>query len=78
MKFGVQMVFQSWGYDERVDDAQLVAEEIRLGELADQLGFDALWPVEHHFEDYALCPTTSPSSPIWPPERSASASRRAP
>ena len=34
----------------------MVAEEVRLGELADELGFDALWPVEHHFEDYAFCP----------------------
>ena len=29
---------------------------MRLGVLADQLGYDALWPVEHHFEDYAFCP----------------------
>lgn len=56
MDFGVQMVFQSWGYPGNVDDAQVVAEEIRLADLADQLGFDALWPVEHHFADYAFCP----------------------
>ena len=56
MRVGVQMIFQSWGYPEGVSDGQVVAEEVRLGELADELGFDALWPVEHHFEDYAFCP----------------------
>ena len=56
MRVGVQMIFQSWGYPESVTDGQVVAEEVRLGELADELGFDALWPVEHHFEDYAFCP----------------------
>src|SRR5688500_1262866 len=56
MKVGVQMVFQSHGYGPEVTDGQVVDEEVRLGVLADELGFDALWPVEHHFEDYAFCP----------------------
>lgn len=56
MQFGVQMVFQSHGYPPGTDDGQVVAEEIRLAELADELGFDAIWPVEHHFTDYAFCP----------------------
>jgi alkanesulfonate monooxygenase SsuD/methylene tetrahydromethanopterin reductase-like flavin-dependent oxidoreductase (luciferase family) len=50
------MVFQSWGYDESVTDGDVVADEIRLGVLADELGFHALWPVEHHFNDYSFCP----------------------
>ena len=56
MRIGVQMVFQSWGYGGRVTDAEVVADEVRLGELADELGFHALWPVEHHFDDYSFCP----------------------
>jgi alkanesulfonate monooxygenase SsuD/methylene tetrahydromethanopterin reductase-like flavin-dependent oxidoreductase (luciferase family) len=56
MKIGIQMVFQSFGYGPDVDDGQVVDEEVRLALLADELGFDALWPVEHHFEDYAFCP----------------------
>jgi alkanesulfonate monooxygenase SsuD/methylene tetrahydromethanopterin reductase-like flavin-dependent oxidoreductase (luciferase family) len=56
MRVGVQMIFQSWGYGPDVSDGQVVAEEIRMGELADQLGFHALWPVEHHFFDYSFCP----------------------
>jgi alkanesulfonate monooxygenase SsuD/methylene tetrahydromethanopterin reductase-like flavin-dependent oxidoreductase (luciferase family) len=53
---GVQMVFQAEGYGSSVTDSQIYAEEIRLAELADELGFDAIWPVEHHFTDYAFCP----------------------
>ena len=56
MRVGVQMIFQSWGYDDGVTDAEVVADEVRLGVLADELGFDALWPVEHHFDDYSFCP----------------------
>ena len=56
MRVGVQMIFQAWGYEGRVSDGQIVAEEIALGELADKLGFHALWPVEHHFTDYSFCP----------------------
>lgn len=56
MDFGVQMIFQSYAYDGSVTDTQVYDEEIRLGLLAERLGFDKLWPVEHHFEDYAFCP----------------------
>ena len=56
MRFGVQQVFQSYGYPETVTDGQVVAEEARLAGLAEGLGFDAVWPVEHHFDDYAFCP----------------------
>ena len=56
MNVGVQMIFQSYGYGKDVTDSQVYDEEIRLGILADELGFYALWPVEHHFEDYAFCP----------------------
>jgi alkanesulfonate monooxygenase SsuD/methylene tetrahydromethanopterin reductase-like flavin-dependent oxidoreductase (luciferase family) len=56
MRVGVQMIFQSWGYEGRVSDGEVVAAEVRLGELADELGFHALWPVEHHFDDYSFCP----------------------
>jgi alkanesulfonate monooxygenase SsuD/methylene tetrahydromethanopterin reductase-like flavin-dependent oxidoreductase (luciferase family) len=56
VNIGVQMVFQSWGYGADVTDGQVVAEEVELAVLADQLGFDACWPVEHHFDDYAFCP----------------------
>jgi alkanesulfonate monooxygenase SsuD/methylene tetrahydromethanopterin reductase-like flavin-dependent oxidoreductase (luciferase family) len=42
--------------NEHLTDEQMYAGELRLAELADQLGFDSLWAVEHHFDDYAMCP----------------------
>ena len=56
MDFGVQMVFQSYGYDDSMTDHQVYQEEIELALLAEELGFDKLWPVEHHFYDYSFCP----------------------
>lgn len=56
MEVGIQMIFQSFGYGDDMTDSQVYDEEIELGVLADELGFDALWPVEHHFEDYSFCP----------------------
>jgi alkanesulfonate monooxygenase SsuD/methylene tetrahydromethanopterin reductase-like flavin-dependent oxidoreductase (luciferase family) len=56
MQIGVQQVFQSFGYDPPISDAQVFDEELHLALLAEELGFDSLWPVEHHFTDYAFCP----------------------
>jgi alkanesulfonate monooxygenase SsuD/methylene tetrahydromethanopterin reductase-like flavin-dependent oxidoreductase (luciferase family) len=41
---------------EHLTDEQMYAGELRLAELADRLGYDSLWSVEHHFDDYAMCP----------------------
>lgn len=54
MKVGLQQVFQN--HQREVPDGQVLDEEIALGLLAEKLGFDELWPVEHHFTDYAACP----------------------
>ncbi|MEE4145221.1 MAG: LLM class flavin-dependent oxidoreductase [Halieaceae bacterium] len=54
MKVGLQQVFQNHG--RAVPDGQMVDEEVELGLLAEELDFDELWPVEHHFTDYAACP----------------------
>jgi alkanesulfonate monooxygenase SsuD/methylene tetrahydromethanopterin reductase-like flavin-dependent oxidoreductase (luciferase family) len=54
MRVGLQMVFQN--YEKRVPDAQVFREEAANAILADELGFDEIWPVEHHFADYAFCP----------------------
>jgi alkanesulfonate monooxygenase SsuD/methylene tetrahydromethanopterin reductase-like flavin-dependent oxidoreductase (luciferase family) len=34
----------------------MMRNEVRLAALADPLGFDVVWSVEHHFDDYAMCP----------------------
>ncbi len=55
MDVGVLQVFSSYGWDD-MPDGQVYDEEVRLALLAEDLGFDVLWPVEHHFFDYAFCP----------------------
>ena len=55
MDVGIQMVLATYGWRGMSDD-QAWDEEIRLACLADELGFDALWAVEHHFNDYSFCP----------------------
>ena len=55
MDVGIQMVFASYGWDS-ISDTQVWDEELRLARLADELGYDVLWSVEHHFYDYSFCP----------------------
>ena len=55
MDIGVQMVFASYGWS-GVSDSEVWDDELRLARLAADLGFDVLWSVEHHFNDYSFCP----------------------
>ena len=54
MEVGILSIFQN--YMGRGDDAEMVRGEMRLAELAEPLGFDKLWPAEHHFTDYSAIP----------------------
>ncbi len=54
LHIGVNLGFGNLHPD--LSDEQMYQGEIRLAELADRLGFDSLWAVEHHFDDYAMCP----------------------
>src|SRR5687767_6822373 len=55
MDVGVQLVFASYGWSD-VSDEQVWDDELALARLAADLGFDVLWSVEHHFNDYSFCP----------------------
>ena len=55
MDVGMQLVFASHGWD-GIRDSQVMDEELHLSRLADELGFDVVWSVEHHFFDYSFCP----------------------
>ncbi len=55
MDVGILHVFASYGWSD-LTDSQVYDEEIRLALLAEDLGFDVVWLVEHHFFDYAFCP----------------------
>ena len=51
---GYAPVFQNPG--NALSDAEVYQEELRLAELAEPLGFDSVWSIEHHFTDYTMCP----------------------
>src|SRR5690348_18187202 len=37
-------------------DLEVYRNEVRLAEMAEPLGFDSFWTVEHHFDDYTMVP----------------------
>ncbi len=54
MHVGYSAVFQN--PQNQLSDAEVYREELRLAELAEPLGFESVWSVEHHFTDYTMCP----------------------
>ncbi len=54
MHVGMASIFQNPG--QRRPDHEVYREELRLADLAEPLGFDSIWSVEHHFTDYTMCP----------------------
>jgi alkanesulfonate monooxygenase SsuD/methylene tetrahydromethanopterin reductase-like flavin-dependent oxidoreductase (luciferase family) len=54
MHVGYGSVFQN--PNNRLSDREVWRNEIRLAEMAEPLGFDSIWGIEHHFDDYTMCP----------------------
>jgi alkanesulfonate monooxygenase SsuD/methylene tetrahydromethanopterin reductase-like flavin-dependent oxidoreductase (luciferase family) len=54
MHVGMAVVFQN-PEDER-SDLEVYQADLGLAALAEPLGFDSIWGVEHHFTDYTMCP----------------------
>ena len=54
MHVGFGPVFQNPG--NALPDAEVYRQELHLTEMAEPLGFDSIWSVEHHFTDYTMCP----------------------
>jgi len=54
MHVGMGVIFQAT--DPKRTDHDVYAAELKLGDLAEPLGFDSIWGVEHHFTDYTMCP----------------------
>jgi hypothetical protein len=54
VKVGMAVIFQNPG-DARPDH-DVYRDELRLADLAEPLGFDSIWSVEHHFTDYTMVP----------------------
>ena len=53
MKVGIQNVFPA---HKDHNDRDMYKRETRLLIEAEGMGFDIIWPVEHHFFDYSMCP----------------------
>lgn len=54
MHVGMAAIFQN--PDARQSDRQVYRDDLRLALLAEPLGFDSVWGVEHHFTDYTMMP----------------------
>src|SRR5215210_3123190 len=53
MHVGMGTIFQA--SQERADH-EVYRDELRLADLAEPLGFESIWGVEHHFTDYTMSP----------------------
>src|SRR5437899_323565 len=54
MHVGMAAVFQNPG--KARTDREVYTGELRLADLAEPLGFESIWGVEHHFTSYTMCP----------------------
>src|SRR5438105_7094951 len=54
MHVGMASIFQNPGRQHT--DHDVYRQELRLADLAEPLGLDSIWSVEHHFTDYTMCP----------------------
>ncbi len=54
MHVGMSVIFQNPG--ERIPDRQVYEQDLSLALQAEDLGFESIWSVEHHFTDYTMCP----------------------
>ncbi|MBI3759755.1 MAG: LLM class flavin-dependent oxidoreductase, partial [Deltaproteobacteria bacterium] len=54
MHVGMSAIFQN-PLNERTDH-EVYRNDLKLADLAEPLGFESIWGVEHHFTDYTMCP----------------------
>jgi alkanesulfonate monooxygenase SsuD/methylene tetrahydromethanopterin reductase-like flavin-dependent oxidoreductase (luciferase family) len=54
MHIGTCITFQNYGGTQT--DLEVYRDEIAMADLAEPLGFDSIWGLEHHFTGYAMCP----------------------
>jgi alkanesulfonate monooxygenase SsuD/methylene tetrahydromethanopterin reductase-like flavin-dependent oxidoreductase (luciferase family) len=54
MKVGGAVFCQNFNEDR--EDSEVWAEDVKIADQFEPLGFDSIWTVEHHFTDYTMCP----------------------
>lgn len=52
MKFGMLHLFES---PEGRSEQEIIGEQLDLMQAAEGMGFDSIWPAEHHFTEYGYC-----------------------
>lgn len=56
MHVGMAAIFQNPGNANGVSDYSVYQNELKLSLMAEDLGFESVWGVEHHFTDYTMTP----------------------
>jgi len=51
---GMSSIFQGFGGS--MSDREVYDTDIHLADLAEPLGYESIWGVEHHFTNYTMCP----------------------
>ncbi len=54
MHVGTSIFFQNRRHART--DLEVYQNELRLADLAEPVGYESIWGVEHHFTDYTMCP----------------------
>ncbi len=54
MKVGGAVIFQNPMNE--MSDREVYTHDLKIGDMYEPLGFDSIWSVEHHFDDYTMCP----------------------
>ena len=52
MRFGMLHLFEN---PIEKTEHQIIHEQMELMRAAEDLGFDSVWPAEHHFSEYGVC-----------------------
>ncbi len=56
LQFGMLHLFENPVHK---TEYQIVKEQLDLMQAAEDLGFDSIWPAEHHFTEYGYCASTA-------------------
>lgn len=56
MHVGMAAIFQNPGNEQGVSDYTVYQEDLALALAAEDLGYESVWGVEHHFTDYTMTP----------------------
>jgi alkanesulfonate monooxygenase SsuD/methylene tetrahydromethanopterin reductase-like flavin-dependent oxidoreductase (luciferase family) len=54
MHVGMSSIFQ--GFGGTLSDREVYEADLHLSDLAEPLGYESIWSVEHHFTNYTMCP----------------------